>query len=202
MLSRFRSLLGKLSAPHVPTDSSHGHMYSLLRHQALSYEREILGMLAPFPEPPADAPAWGVVMEIAYPGFSGTLVGFSNGQTSLYNSDGQSVMGDPNNEQTRQANAKLIAAANQAMPYLKPSASYPLPDPWQALFYVRTDSGNLATEAAGEDFRNENHPLFSLFTAGNEMLTELKLAAAAQRKNDLLKRMTGLNDAREYGSFL
>jgi tetratricopeptide (TPR) repeat protein len=194
MLSRVRDLLSKLSAPHVATDSSPGHGYSLARHQALAYDREIIAALAPFPEPSPDAPAWGVVMEIAYPGFSGTLAAFSNGQASLYNSDG---LGVPNehNEQIQQANAKLIAAANKAIPYLKPSATYPLPAPWHALFYVRTDSGNLITEATGKDFRDENHPLFSLFTAGNELLTELKLVWAADRKNDLLKRIAGLNDA-------
>ena len=194
MLSRVRDLLSKLSAPHVATDTSPGHGYSLARHQALAYDREIIAALAPFPEPSPDAPAWGVVMEIGYPGFSGTLAAFSNGQTTLYNSDG---LGVPNehNEQSRRANAKLIAAANKAIPYLKPSASYPLPAPWHALFYVRTDSGNLITEATGKDFRDENNPLFSLFTAGNELLTELKLVWAAERKNDLLKRIVSLNDA-------
>ena len=195
MLSRLRDLLGKLSAPQVATDSTPGHMYSMLRHQALSFEREIMSTLAPFPEPPPDAPAWGVVMEMAYPGFSGTLATFSSGQASLYNSDGQVAVGDQSNEQLRQANAKLIAAANKAIPYLKPRATYEIPAPWQAVFYVRTDSVNLATEAAAEDFRNENHLLFSLFTAGNEMLTELKLVAAAQRKKDSLKHIAWLNEA-------
>lgn len=195
MLSRLRSLINKLSAPRVASDSSPGHMYSLLRHQALSYDRETLGILGPFPEPPPDAPAWGAVMEIGYPGFSGTLAAFSNGQTTLYNSDGMAVTSDHHNEQVRQANAKLIAAANKAIPYLKPRTSSAMPDHWQALFYVRTDTGNLATEATAEDFRNENHPLFSLFDAANEMLTQMKHVAAAQRKNDCLKRIARLNEA-------
>lgn len=151
--------------------------------------------VAPFPEPSADAPAWGAVMEIAYPGFSGTMAAFSNGQTSLCTSDGHGVPNERNNEQVRQANVKLIAAANKAIPYLKPRASCELPDPWQALFYVRTDSGNFVAEAAGEDFRNENHPLFSLFSAGNEVLTELKLVAAAQHKDYLRQRIAGLSEA-------
>ena len=66
-----------------------------------------------------------------------------------------------------------IAAANKAIPYLKPTASVPLPEPWQARFYVRTDSGNLVTKATGRDFRTEEHPLFPLFAAGNELLTEV-----------------------------
>lgn len=195
MLSRLRSLIGKLSAPRVATDSSPGQMYSLMRHQALTCDREIIATLAPFPEITPDAPAWGAVMEIGYPGFSGTVAAFSNGQTSLYSSDGMGVMSDLSNEPLRQANAKLIAAANKAIPHLKPSASYPLPDPWKANFYARTDSGNLVTEATGEDFRNEEHPLFSLFAAGNELLTELKRLSAAQRKDYLLKRIAELSGA-------
>ena len=127
MLSRLQSLFSKLAIPHVETDSSPGHFYSMGRHQALSYEREFLGAIAPFPESPPDAPAWGVVMEMAYPGFSGTLAAFSNGQTSLHTSDGKGVPAVDKNEQVRQASAKLIAAGNKAIPYLKPTASSPLP---------------------------------------------------------------------------
>jgi hypothetical protein len=134
MLDRVRRLISNLFGPRVATDSSPGQMYSLARHQVLSYEREQLCALGPFPEPLSDAPAWGVVMEIGYPGFTGTLSAFSNGQTTLHNSDGMGVPGNWSNEQVRQANAKLIAAANKAIPYLKPRASSEIPAPWQAVF--------------------------------------------------------------------
>jgi tetratricopeptide (TPR) repeat protein len=195
MLSRIHSLISKIFGPQVETDTSPGHTYSLARHQTLVYERQFVAALAPFPEPSPDAPAWGVVMEIAYPGFSGTLATFSNGQTILYNSNGQGVPREDNNEQIRRAGAKLITAANKAIPYLKPSTTCPLPAPWQSNFYIRTDSGNLVTEATAEDFRNENHPLFSFFAAANDLLTEMKLAAAAQQKDFAVKRIVGLSDA-------
>ena len=195
MLSRVRDLLSKLAAPQLETDSSPGHLYSLSRHQALSTDKEVLAYLGPFPEPSPHAPAWGVVMEIAYPGFSGTLAAFSNGQTNLYTSNGQGVLSVDINEQVQLATAKLIAAANKAIPYLKPSESSPLPAPWQAHFYVRTDSGNLVTEASGEDFRNEDHPLFSLFTAGNELLTEMKRVAAERNKDHKRQRIASLTES-------
>jgi len=193
MLSKLQSLLNKLSAPHLATDSSPGHMYSLARHHAVSYDREIMAALAPFPEPAPDAPAWGVVMEMAYPGASGTLAAFSNGQTNLYHSDGLGVPHEDKNERVPPASAKLIAAANNAMPYLKPTSSTELPAHWQAHFYVRTDSGNLIAEATGADFRNEEHPMFALFAAGIEVLEELKLVEAAQNKDYVLNRLAGLN---------
>ena len=195
MISRVRDLLSKLAAPQLETDSSPGHLYSLSRHQALSTDKEVMAYLGPFSEPSPDAPAWGVVMETAYPGFSGTLAAFSNGQTNLYTSNGQAVLSVDMNEQVQQATAKLIAAANKAIPYLKSSVSSPLPAPWQAHFYVRTDSGNLVTEAIGEDFRNEEHPLFSLFAAGNELLTEMKRVAAERNKDFKRQRIAGLTES-------
>jgi len=195
MLSRLQSLFSKLSFPHLETDTSPGHGYSLARHQAVTYEREFIAAVAPFPEPSADAPAWGVVMEMAYPGFSGTLAAFGNGQTNLYTSNGRGVPAVDINEQVLKASAKLIATANRAIPYLKPRVSFPLPQPWNAHFYVRTDSGNLVTEATAEDFRNEEHPLFPLFAAGNEVLTEVKLVAAERQKDYARKRIADLSDA-------
>lgn len=192
MLSRLQSLLSKLSPAHVATDRSPGNMYSLSRHQALSYDKETISAFGPFPESSADAPAWGVVMEMAYPGFSGTLAAFANGHTNLYTSDGLGVTVADITEQVRQASAKLIAAANKVVPHLRPSESSPLPDSWQTSFYVRTDSGNLLAEASGADFRNEEHPLFPLFTAGNELLTEMKLVAAARDKDYKRQLIAGL----------
>ena len=192
MLSRLQSLLRQLSVPQVQTDRSPGHSYSLARHQALATDKEFIAAVAPFPEPPPDAPAWGVVMEMAYPGFSGTLAAFSNGQTTLLTSDGLGVPAVDNNEKVLQASAKLIAAGNKAIPYLKPTASSPLPEPWHAHFYIRTDSGNLVTDATGTDFRNEEHPLFPLFAAGNEVLTEVKLVATTRDKDYARDRIAGL----------
>src|SRR5690349_11875854 len=126
MLSRIQNLLSRLSPTHVATDRSPGNMYSLSRHQALSCDREIMSNFGPFPEPTADAPAWGVVMEMAYPGFSGTLSALSNGHTNLYTSDGLGVPVVDINEQVEQATAKLIAAANKAIPHLKPTESFAL----------------------------------------------------------------------------
>ena len=195
MLSKLQSLLSKLAVTHAATDNSPGQMYSLARHQALAYDREMMAALAPFPEPSTEAPAWGVVMEFGYPGFSATLAAFSNGQTNLYYSDGQGVPHEDGHEQVRQANPKLIAAANKAIPYLKPSASSDLPAPWQAVFHVRTDSGNLVAQATGEDFRNEEHPLSSLFAAANEVLEELKVVEAVRDKEYKRQRIAGLTDA-------
>ena len=195
MLSKLQSLLSQLAAPQVATDNSPGHLYSLARHQALSSDREIRAAIAPFPEPSSAAPAWGVVIEMAYPGFSGTLAAFSNGQTSLHTSDGLGVPAIDNNEQVRQASTKLIAAANKAIPYLKPTASSPLPEPWHAHFYVRTDSGNLVTDASGDDFRNEQHPLFPLFAAGNELLTQVKLVSTERDKDYARQRIAGLTNS-------
>lgn len=195
MLSRFRDLISKLAAPQLETDTSPGHLYSLSRHQSLTTDKEFLAVLGPFPKASPDAPAWGVVMEIAYPGFSGTLSAFANGQTNLLTSSGRGVTSADVTEQVQLATAKLIAAANKALPHLKPSESSRLPAPWQTHFYVRTDSGNLVTEASGEDFRNEQHPLFSLFAAGNEVLTQMKLARAERDKDYKRERIAGLTES-------
>ena len=198
MLSKLQSLLSQLAVTHLATDQSPGHMYSIARHQALSSDREIIAALGRFPEPTPDAPAWGVVMDIAYPGFSGTLAAFNNGHTNLHYS--RTPPGIPDYDKCKKigrATAKLIAAANKAIPHLKPTTAKDLPAPWQALFYVRTDSGNLVAEASGEDFRNEQHPLFPLFTAGNELLMEFKRLETSRHQDYLRERIAGLSKALE-----
>lgn len=191
MLSRLQTLLSKFAVTRVGTDTSPGNMYSLSRSQTLAADREIMAAFGPFPEVSPDAPAWGVVMEMAYPGFSATLAAFSNGYTNFYTSDGRGVR-NADNEQVEQAVAKLIDAANKAIPHLKPSASHALPAPWRVHIYVRTDSGDLVTEATGADFRNEHHPLFSLFTAASDVLMQVKLVGAERDKDYPRQCIAGL----------
>lgn len=71
----------------VPTDTSPNGVYSALRHRALSTNRGE----AEIAIPPAEAPAWGILMETGYDEATVTLLALSSGTTSLYISNGSGV---------------------------------------------------------------------------------------------------------------
>src|SRR4051794_38996212 len=64
--------------PRVQTDTSPNGVYSALRAQALAMRRTTVGI----PAPPADAPAWGVLMEMGFPEGSATVFALADGTTS------------------------------------------------------------------------------------------------------------------------
>ena len=153
----------------VPTDTSHGGVYSALREQALSADRVAAGI----PEPPPDAPVWGVLMETSFPEGTSTLFALSDGTTSLYLSHGGGVIGGGDHENVRLANADFIRTANQFCRQLMPCESFPVPRVGRTVFYSRTDSGVLTAEALEDDLGYERHPLSPLFHAGHAVITQL-----------------------------
>jgi hypothetical protein len=124
MRNLFRRLFGGSPGPEQSgTDGSSDDTYSVLRRQALSVQRSDLGI----PEPPPEAPAWGILMETGYPEASATLFALGDGTTSLYLSTGGGVIGGQAHQNVREANAEFVEAANRQYQHLKPTDSFPLP---------------------------------------------------------------------------
>jgi hypothetical protein len=148
-------------------------MYEELRSQALSIERAACGI----PEPSADAPVWGLLMEMGFPNGTAALFTLVDGTTSLYYSSGGGVIGRQSHESVRRANAALLAEANRVVAHMRPASSYPRPAAGSTAFYARTDSGVLVGGGADDDLGRGQHKLSPLFLAGHGVLTELRLVS-------------------------
>ncbi|MEP6819662.1 MAG: hypothetical protein ABJA18_09020 [bacterium] len=159
----------------VSTDTSPKGVYSGLRQQALSANRTDVGIAAPSPE----APAWGILMETGYDAVTVTLVALSDGTTSLYFSNGGGVIGGHDHEAVRHANGAFLIQANDSLSHLMPCETFPIPEAAQTIFYVLTDSGILKGGAPENDLGNGRHPLSTLFHAGHEVISQLRLISEA-----------------------
>ena len=152
-------------------DQSTAEEYWNLRHLALSIQRKEVGI----PEPPPDAPAWGILMESGYPEGTATLLALSDGTTSVYLSSGGEVIGGHAYQNVREANAEFVECANHSYQHLEPTDSFPVPAEGYTLFYVLTDSGVLTGAGREDELGYGQHPLSSLFHAGHRVITQLRL---------------------------
>ena len=159
----------------VSSDTSPNGVYSGLRHNALTIKRLEVGI----PSPSPGAPAWGVLMETGHGPVTVTLFALADGTTSLYFSNGAGVIGGQGNEMVRKANGAFLNQANQLLAHLKPTASFPIPEPAHTVFYVLTDSGILEGGALENDLGYGRHPLSPLFHAGHEVISQLRLTSEA-----------------------
>ena len=118
-------------------------------------------------------------METGYDGVTVTLIALSDGTTSLYFSNGGGVIGGQGHEAVRHANAAFLNQANHSLQDLKRCEIFPIPEPAHTVFYVLTDSGILTGGALENDLGYDRHPLSTLFHAGHEAITQLRLVAEA-----------------------
>ncbi len=190
MFEWLRRLFGRPSFPRIETDKTQDWMYSRLRHQALSCTRAVTEI----PEPPTDSPVWGALMELGYPGTTGTVVTFSDGATSFYDAHGSMVIGGGFYDHIRDANARFIETANKSLEFLERRDIYPIPPAGHALFYVRTDAGIFGHGATIQDLSNGDHALSPLYRAGFEVFEQLREIARAQKREELRKYIAALDE--------
>jgi ankyrin repeat protein len=170
-------------------------IYVKLREQALSCSRSSLG----YPEPPADAPAWGLLMETGYPNGTATLISMQDGTASLYFSGGGGVIGGIGHETVRKAATAFVQSAGKLSRDLNRTENFPLPKTGRTVFYVLTDGGTLTADALEEDLGHGRHPLSALFHAGHAVITELRLVSNPSQR---LARAVGMGKIAEVKALL
>ncbi len=162
----------------LPNDTSPKGSYTGLRHFALTLPRENAGI----DEPKAEAPIWGVIMEMGFnPTTTVTLRAMADGSASMYFSNGGGFLGGNDHEPLRQAVFALIAMVNTMRAHLQPTTDAPIPPFGQVSFFARTDTGLL--HASGLPLTNQalTHPLAPLFRAGDDVVTQLRLLTESQQ---------------------
>jgi hypothetical protein len=145
-----------------------------LRDRLLTSSPEELGLTGE----DAEAKVWGVLMEVAFPSGTATLVSVRDGTASLYTSTGGGILGG----HIAQKEAKrFVAEAEKHVASMKPAKSFPYPEVGRMKFYVLTRGGVYTAEVEENEVQREGHTFFPLFLAGNEVMTALR--AADERAN-------------------
>jgi hypothetical protein len=118
---------------------------------------------------------FGVVMDTGYSIGWATLVAFSDGNASLYLSNGGGVMGGAAHETVRKAAISMINAADRYVDQTTITESTPLPTSGNVTFYLLTTNAIRAATAKEDDLGEQRHALAPLFNAGQEVITQLRL---------------------------
>ena len=128
--------------------------------------------LAPAPDHPI---AYGALMEIGYPSAVASIVSLADGTTSIYLGSGGGTIGAGAHAGPAQASRRFVAVAAQSLGALQPSQDLPLPAIGNVAFHVLTYDGGYTLEADEDELRSRGHPMSALYSAGHEVLTQIRL---------------------------
>jgi len=145
-------------------------IYLDLRSKALGVDPAAIG-LAPSEELER---VYGVVMDLGYPEGPATLLGFSDGTTSLYTSSGWGVIGGGEHEVVAEATHRWLMVAEGMIDVFEQNGDSPLPQVGDVAFTVLTYDGPFRAVTQESALENAMSPLTPLFSAGHDVITELR----------------------------
>jgi hypothetical protein len=120
---------------------------------------------------------WGMVMDIGADHGWASLVTLADGTTSLYTSGGGGMIGGGAHEPVIEASARLLRLVEEDLESFEPTDDLDPPASDQTRFLALTYEGVKARAAATDSLASGENPLSAIFAAGNDLLTELRLAA-------------------------
>jgi len=161
------------AAPAVPADARIPEGMKELRDKLLTSSPEEVGLSGE----DAKAKVWGVMMEMAFPNGVATLISIRDGTASLYTSTGGGIFGGYS---VRNEAKRFVAEAEKHLVSMKPTKSFPYPEPPRMKFYILTRDGVYTAEANEKELVSGQHSLSPLFLAANEVLTGLRTHAEGQ----------------------
>lgn len=143
----------------------------LLRAQILGAPPEEIGIAATGNE------TWAAVMDLVHPVGTASVVALVDGSASIYLSTGGVVLGGGANEQVRHAAVAFVRAADAQTASMEPSTIFSLPETGHTRFYVRSSAGVVMADALESELVDGDHHLSDLFYAGQNVITQLRLAS-------------------------
>lgn len=147
-----------------------GNPMAELRLQALRADPDEYGM-----EPSDELPnVFGVVVDMAFPNGTATLVTFAEGTTSLYTSTGSGVIGGGGYPQVVRASQALLRAADDHLDAFAPDDSLEPPAPGSVTIRVLTYKCRLAVTEDYTVLGEGRSPASPVFHATHGVLTELR----------------------------
>jgi hypothetical protein len=119
------------------------------------------------------------MMDIGLPEGTATFVAIADGSVSMYTSSGGGVLGAGEHQAVRAAADRFRSVLADARGQLQRTAEFPLPDAGQVRFHLRTEDGGSTGVAPEAALRAGRHPLSEAYAAGQDLITEIRLASPA-----------------------
>ncbi|HEY0444378.1 MAG TPA: hypothetical protein VGC90_09160, partial [Candidatus Limnocylindrales bacterium] len=120
------------------------------------------------------------LMEMALRGGTASLVAVADGTVSLYISTGGGTLGAGERPAVRAAAKRFLRAASDAASSMTAATEFPLPEAGHVRFHVRTPEGDVTAGAPEDAVRARRHPLSPLYMAGQDVITEIRVASEAR----------------------
>jgi hypothetical protein len=143
-------------------------MYSDLREMILTLDPEQYELPAV-----GESRLWGAVMELGYEETTATVVGLSDGTTSLYTTSGFGVIGGGAHESVREATETWLFEMAAAVPDLSLAADVEPPETTDVQFIALTFEGHRVGQAGEVSLQRGNSPLAPLYRSGQQVLSRL-----------------------------
>ncbi|HEU0294931.1 MAG TPA: hypothetical protein VFR47_19470 [Anaerolineales bacterium] len=157
--------------------SSPADIYLELRTVWFKTKPEDLGIKS---EPESKVP-YSVLMDMNVDGDLITIASSIVGDGSLLFSTGGGIIGGVEHEDVRKASIHFVEVSGAFVDRMKLSTEFGLPLPGHIKIYVITPSGVYITEELdAETLAGGNHEFSTLFLAGNDVMTELRIANGGQ----------------------
>ncbi len=125
---------------------------------------------------------WGVLMETGYPPGPVTLLFIGDGTASLYFPTGGGVIGAGAHVPVRAAGTALLITADALKAALAPIKNTDFPAVGRVRFFVLTVNGVLGAEGAEQAIGQGTGPLSVLFSAGQALISQIRIASAPSGK--------------------
>ena len=153
-------------------------LYSDLREMVLTLDPNEYE----FP-PLGDAQLFGAVMELGYEEATATVVGLTDGTTSLYTTSGFGVIGGGAHEAVRQVAAEWLLEMAASVPELSFASEVDPPSTFDVQFIALTYAGHRVGQAGEVSLQRGNSPLASLYRSGQRVLTQLNRVEEQHRRS-------------------
>jgi hypothetical protein len=144
--------------------------YTRMRRQAIETDPLRLGMAG---EVQQDT-VYGALMEMGISKSTVTLACFADGDARVFYRSGGGMVGGISHESVRKISKELIALAQQALPKMTKTSSYPPPGPDQVRFFLLTPRGAFTAETDRGALASRENELASLFHKGQEVVAEMR----------------------------
>ncbi len=117
------------------------------------------------------------LMEIGMPQAVASFLAIADGTVSMYTSVGGGVIGAGEHAAVRGAAERFRMVAADARGLLQTTTEFPLPSPGEVRFHVRTADAGWTGAASEQSLRTGRQPLSELYAAGQDLITEIRLAS-------------------------